>query len=92
MEQTILSLEKAAMERWRNGDPMGFVEISAEDISYVDPGLTKPILGLVEFKAYMQQLEGQDPLSKIRIYRPQGGNSRRCGIAILQLSFIPAHS
>ena len=28
MKETILSLEKGAMERWRNGDPWGFVEIS----------------------------------------------------------------
>lgn len=58
MEEVILSLEKAAMERWRNGDPMGFVELSAPDITYVDPGQTKPILGLESFKAYMQQLTG----------------------------------
>jgi len=59
MKETILSLEKGAMERWRNGDPWGFVEISAEDMTYVDPGLTKPILGLEEFKPYMKQLEGK---------------------------------
>jgi len=59
MKETILSLEKGAMERWRNGDPCGFVEISAEDMTYVDPGLTKPILGLEEFKPYMKQLEGK---------------------------------
>ena len=59
MKETILSLEKEAMERWRNGDPWGFVEISAEDITYVDPGLTTPILGLEEFKAYMKPLEGK---------------------------------
>lgn len=35
------------------------VEISAEDMIYVDPGLSKPILGLEEFKAYMEQLEGK---------------------------------
>ena len=59
MKDTILSLEKGAMERWRNGDPWGFVEISAEDITYVDPGLTRPIHGLDEYKAYMQQIEGK---------------------------------
>jgi uncharacterized protein (TIGR02246 family) len=59
MEDTILSLEKAAMERWRNGDPWGFVEISAEDINYVDPGLTRPILGMEEYKSYMKKIEGQ---------------------------------
>ncbi len=59
METTILSLEKGAMERWRNGDPMGFVEISAEDICYVDPGLTKPILGIEEYQAAMQGALGK---------------------------------
>jgi hypothetical protein len=38
--QEILSMENAAMERWRQGDPMGWAEISAEDITYVEPNLT----------------------------------------------------
>jgi len=59
MNDIILPLEKAAMERWRNGDPMGFVELSAEDICYVDPGLTKPILGLDEYRVYMEQIQGK---------------------------------
>jgi uncharacterized protein (TIGR02246 family) len=59
MEETILSLEKGAMERWRNGDPWGFVAISAEEMTYVDPSLNTLILSLEEFKAYMKQLEGK---------------------------------
>ena len=59
MEVTILSLEKTAIERWRNGDPWGFVELSAEGLSYIDPGLLRPILGIGEFKAHMQQLVGK---------------------------------
>ncbi len=57
-KETILSLEKGAMERWRNGDPWGWVEISAEDVTYVDPSLTRPIFGLEEYKAYLKQFEG----------------------------------
>ena len=59
MKETILSLEKAAMERWRNGDPWGFVELCAEEVSYIDPGQDKPMLGLPDFTAYMQALEGK---------------------------------
>ncbi|MGD0876535.1 MAG: nuclear transport factor 2 family protein [Anaerolineales bacterium] len=59
MEDSILSLENQAMERWRKGDPWGFVEMSAGDITYVDPGLAKPITGLEEYKAYMRQIEGK---------------------------------
>jgi ketosteroid isomerase-like protein len=58
MIETILSLEQAAMERWRNGDPWGWAEISAAEITYVDPGLTKPIVGLEAYKAYLKQIEG----------------------------------
>jgi len=71
MEQTILSLEKAAMERWRNGDPMGFVEISAEDICYVDPGLVKPIIGLEEYRAYMKLVEGKIHYQKSEFIDPK---------------------
>ena len=59
MKATILSLEKQAIERWRKGDPLGFVEISGTDIIYIDPNLTKPLLGLKEFEPYMKQLEGK---------------------------------
>jgi uncharacterized protein (TIGR02246 family) len=59
MKETILSLEKSAMERWRNGDPWGWTEISAEDVTYVEPGLTRPIIGLEEYKAYLKQFEGK---------------------------------
>lgn len=59
VEEVILALEQGAIERWRQGDPWGFVELSAEDITYVDPGLTHPIVGLEEFGAYMKQLVGQ---------------------------------
>jgi hypothetical protein len=105
MKETILSLEKGAMERWRNGDPWGFVEISAEDVTYVDPGLTTPILGLEEFKAYMKQLEGKiryqgsefiDPRvivagdAAVLSYKPSGMR-RRCtfGGTISGESLIP---
>lgn len=59
MTNNILNLEKAAMERWRNGDPIGFVETSAPDICYVDPGLAQPILGLDAYRAAMKQIVGK---------------------------------
>ena len=37
IETTILTLERVALERWGQGDPDGFLEISAPDVSYFDP-------------------------------------------------------
>lgn len=59
VEEIILSLEQGAMERWQNGYPMGWAEISADEITYIDPGLTKPIEGLAEYQKYLKQFEGK---------------------------------
>ena len=71
MNDEILSLEQAAMERWRNGDPWGFIELSADDISYFDPGRCKPIIGMDEFRPYMQQLEGKIHYQKSEFIDPK---------------------
>jgi ketosteroid isomerase-like protein len=71
MEETILSLEKGAMERWRHGDPWGWVELSAEDVIYVDPGLTRPIVGLEEYRAYLKQFEGNIRYEGSEFIHPQ---------------------
>ncbi len=71
MTHEILQLEKAAMERWRNGDPMGFVELSADDILYVDVGQTRPIQGLEPYRVYMQQLAGQIHYQKSEFIAPR---------------------
>lgn len=59
MKDVILAMEHDAMERWRRGDPLRWAEISAEDVTYVDPGLTAPIVGLEAYTAFLKQLEGQ---------------------------------
>ena len=42
----IIALESAALERWGNGDPSGFLEICAPDVVYFDPYQEKRIDGL----------------------------------------------
>jgi ketosteroid isomerase-like protein len=56
--EAILSMENAAMERWRQADPMGWAEISAEDVTYFDPGLTKPIVGIKDYSEYLEKIIG----------------------------------
>jgi ketosteroid isomerase-like protein len=55
----LMALENGAMERWRHGDPMGWAEISASEVTYVDPGLTKPIVGLAEYTKFLEGLKGK---------------------------------
>ena len=59
LEKVLMALETGAMERWRNGDPMRWAEISAPEVTYVDPGLAKPITGLEEYTRYLEGLKGK---------------------------------
>lgn len=46
----LMALESAAMERWRKGDPWGFNDICAPEVSYFDTGTAKRIDGLETLK------------------------------------------
>ncbi len=69
--ETLLGLETAAMERWRAGDPMGWAEISAPEVTYVDPGLAKPIVGREAYAAYLEKLKGQIRYQGSEFLRPR---------------------
>ncbi len=58
MMDKILKLEDSAMEEWRKGNPMQWTEISADEIIYVDPALTAPIVGRKAYIQYLEPLKG----------------------------------
>ncbi len=80
MDPTILDLEKAAMERWRNGDPLGFLEQTNPGICYTDPGQTKPIIGMDDYSKFMRGLVGQIHYQRSEFINPRLVN---CGDAVL---------
>ncbi|MBI5198046.1 MAG: nuclear transport factor 2 family protein [Nitrospirae bacterium] len=64
--ETIIALERAALDRWGKGDPSGFLEISAPDVVYFDPFLVRRLDGLEALTRYYETLRG-----KIRIDRDE---------------------
>jgi hypothetical protein len=58
-EQELLALEDAALDRWGKGDPSGFLELSAEDVTYFDPFLPIRIDGLERLTRYYEGLRGK---------------------------------
>ncbi len=65
----VIELERAALVRWLNGDPSGFLEISDENVVYFDPMLPTRIEGLVALRAYYEPLRERYTRS-IRIAQP----------------------
>lgn len=59
IQSTIIGLEKTAFARWSQGDPTGFLEISASDVVYFDPFLERRLNGLEELTKLYLPLKGQ---------------------------------
>jgi ketosteroid isomerase-like protein len=56
---TIVALERAALDRWNNGDPGGYLDTYAPEVSYFDPTTEKRIDGIDAMRAYYAPLKGK---------------------------------
>ncbi len=82
----ILGMERAALDRWGKGDPGGYLEINADDVSYFDPFQERRLDGLTALTALYESIRG-----KIHIHRDEIVNPRVQVIgdaAILTLQFV----
>jgi ketosteroid isomerase-like protein len=55
----IIALEKAALDKWNQGDPGGYIDLSADDVVYFDPYLEQRLDGLQALKNYYEPIRGQ---------------------------------
>ena len=58
-QQTILALERAALERWCKGDPFGLSDIAADDVTYFDHISEARVDGIEALKQHLRQYEGK---------------------------------
>ena len=57
--EAIIGLERAALDRWGKGDPRGYLEIYAPDVTYFDPFLDKRANGLDAMRKYLEPIAGK---------------------------------
>jgi uncharacterized protein (TIGR02246 family) len=69
--EQILTLERAALDRWGAGDPGGYLDVYAEDVTYFDPVTAARIDGLEAMREYYRPWTG-----KIRVDRYEMRNPR----------------
>jgi ketosteroid isomerase-like protein len=74
----IIAIERAALDRWGNGDPSGFLETYASEVTYFDNGTERRIDGLDAMTEYYRRVVGQ---IKIREYEIIGPKVQRHGDA-----------
>lgn len=81
----LLRLETAALDRWIQGDPDGYLEISASEVTYFDPFIPKRIDGLQELKKYYDGIRGSVSAERYEIIEPRVEASEN--IAVLSFNF-----
>lgn len=70
ISSSIIALEQAALDRWCTGDPSGFLEISAPEVTYFDPFLGHRLEGFEALSEYYESLRGKVSASGWEMVRP----------------------
>ena len=67
----IISIERAALDKWGKGDPSGYLEISDPGVVYFDPFLEKRLDGLKALTAYYDGIRGQIRIDRDQLIDPK---------------------
>jgi ketosteroid isomerase-like protein len=70
IDSKIIELERTALFRWIQGDPTGFLEISAPDVVYFDPFQEKRLNGHEELSKLYLSLKGQVSADQFEMLDP----------------------
>ncbi len=68
--ERIIEIEQAALQRWCTGDPSGFAELLADDVTYFDPFLERRLDGRERLCAYYEALRGKIHAKEFRMLNP----------------------
>ena len=68
---TLVAMERSALERWRKGDPDGFLEISSADVSYFDPFTESRLDGLPALRGWYEQIRGKIQIEHFELIEPR---------------------
>jgi len=68
---TVIALERAALDRWGRGDPQGYIETYAPDITYFDPFTEKRVDGIEAMKAMLKPFVGKIKIDRYEMLNPK---------------------
>lgn len=71
VETTVISMERAALDRWCTGDPWGYTEICADEVTYFDPNLDGRLDGLEALRQLVAPLEGKLKIDHYEMVNPK---------------------
>jgi len=81
----IIALEKAALEKWNNGDPSGYLSLSASDVVYFDPSLPQRLNGIEALTKYYEPVKGQIHVDRYEMLNPLVQSTERMAVLTFNL-------
>ncbi len=66
----LVEMERLALARWSQGDPSGYLEISAPDVVYFDPFQERRVDGLAALGRYYDALRGKIMIRHFEMLNP----------------------
>ncbi|HEX5914126.1 MAG TPA: DUF4440 domain-containing protein [Rubrobacter sp.] len=71
-EQAIVAQERRALEQWSKGNPLGYLEVEADDVTYFDDiGAHARVDGLAAMRTYLTSLQGKIPPHRYELLDPK---------------------
>ena len=67
----VIALERAALDRWGKGDPGGFLETYAPEITYFDPATERRVDGRDAMADYLRPITGKVKVARYEILGPK---------------------
>ena len=84
--ETVIALERGALDRWGKGDPEGYIEIYAPEVTYFDPVQERRIDGLDALKNMLAPYAGKIRVDRFDMICP--AVQRHGDIAVLTFNLI----
>ncbi len=84
--ETIVALERAALDRWGRGDPSGFLELSADEVVYFDPFVEHRVDGLAALTLLYDGIRGQVHVDRYELIDPKV--QLGADIAVLTFNYV----
>ena len=69
--EKIIAMERGALDRWGKGDPQGYLEIMAPEVTYFDPFQERRVDGLEAMKALLAPLTGKIKIDRYEMINPK---------------------
>ena len=84
--ETIIKLEREALDRWSKGDPQGFFDLGAPDETYFDPTVERRVDGADKVKALLLPLRGKLAIDRYEMRDPLV--QRDSNVAVLTFNLL----